>query len=125
MPVLYSRPDGDQRNVSVSLVDHEWGKRGTKPACLLRFQVDCQYGRDQRFQEAKIELSFTSTDSNHANPEIVDYGPVHIESRPTEEEHVNSTNGQVAVSLPMVDGVESSIGTERQSTWTQLHSGKM
>ena len=125
MPVLFSRPDGDQRGVTVSLTDYEWGKRGTKNACLLRFQIDNQYGRDQRFMEAKVELLFKSTNPDLPNPEIIDYGPVHIESTPTAEEHVNSTNGQVAVSLPMVDGVETTIGTERQSSWTQLHSGKM
>ncbi|KAL1612420.1 hypothetical protein SLS60_000646 [Paraconiothyrium brasiliense] len=124
MPVLYHRPDGDQRGVTITLTSHTWGNLGTKPACLLRFQFDIQYGRDQRFMEAALTLFFTSSTS-HADPEITDYGPVHIESNPTSEEHVNKSTGQVAVSMPMVEGVETSVGAERQSSWTQLHSGKM
>lgn len=123
MPVLFDRPDGDQRSVTVSLTDHEWGKLGTKNACLLRFQVDFRYGRDQRFREARIELLFSATDGE--NPEIKNYGPVRLESEPTKEEHVNSTNGQVAVSVPTIQGVEATIGANRQSSWTQLHSGKV
>lgn len=126
MPVLYYRPDGDQRGVTITLTSHTWGKLGAKPACLLRFQFDIQYGRDQRFMEAALTLNFSaSPTSGHANPEITDYGPVHIESNPTSEEHVNKSTGQVAVSVPMVEGVEGSVGAERQSSWTQLHSGKM
>lgn len=125
MPVLYHRPDGDQRSVTVSLTSTEWGLLHGKPACLLRFQFDAQYGRDQRFQEVTIEVHFTSADPAHPNPEIINYGPVHIESQPTAEEHVNSVNGQIAVSLPMIEGVETSVGADRQSSWTQQHSGKL
>lgn len=125
MPVLYYRPDGDQRGVTITLISHTWGRVGAKPACLLRFQFDIQYGRDQRFMEAAINLMFSSTSSDHSNPEITDYGPVHIESSPTSEEHENKSSGQIAVSMPMVEGVETTIGTERKSSWTQLHSGKI
>ncbi|KAJ4294439.1 hypothetical protein N0V90_008129 [Kalmusia sp. IMI 367209] len=127
MPVLYYRPDGDQRGITITLTSHSWGTLNAKPACLLRFQFDIQYGRDQRFMEAAINLLFASApgSASPTNPEITDYGPVHIESAPTSEEHVNKSTGQVAVSMPMVEGVETSVGAERQSSWTQLHSGKM
>lgn len=125
MSILYDRPDGEQRSVTVSLTDHEWGKLGQNNACLLRFQFDFRYGRDQRFKEAEVELSFTCADGQ--NPEIKNYGPAKLESAPTTENHVNSTTGEVAVGLPSLAPVDVSttLGTSRESSWTEIHSGKV
>jgi hypothetical protein len=124
MSVIYNRPDGTIRGASIAVIGHQWGRFGGQKACLLRFQFTFTYVKEQKFKRANLEVYFHGL-GGAANPRIEQYGPVTLDTAPTNVDRVLTASGQIAMHLPIQPSVNASLGASQQNSWTQQHAGKV